>query len=96
MPKAKRADKRASIVLASLRAFQNILLAKGSDFDLKKIDPLYNALLKEVKKQKESILIQSKIPTKPRSAKKILEDLARGERLTPKLLEEIKRSQEAG
>ena len=92
MKKEKQIIRSANSVLAALRSFKNILMAKGKDFDSKKIDPIYSLLEKEVSKQAHGIIAAAKIPDKPRKAKDILADIAKGERLTSELLQEAKRS----
>jgi len=91
--KEKRETKKVMAVLSALRSFDNILRAKGKNFDYSKIRSIYLLLENEVKKQTFELIKKSKEPEKARKAKDILADLAKGERLTPELLREIKRLQ---
>lgn len=91
MKKEEEAKRRISTIMGSLHGFNNILIAKSDGFDLSKIDPLYSALEKEVSKQGRNVIEISQIPEKPREANIILRDIADKGKVTPELLDEIKR-----
>jgi len=93
MSKEKQITRKANAVLTALRSFDNVLMAKGGDFNIKKIKPLYHALEREISSQSHALIKASQVPDKPRRPKQILADIAANERLTPELLDEIKRSQ---
>ena len=92
MKKEKDITKKVNMINGSLIAFYQTLAAKDPGFDLEKINTHYNALRAEVSKQGHELIAESKIPDKPRSAKKILQSISDNARLTPELLDEIKRN----
>lgn len=88
----KETTRRVNIILASLRSFKDMVVLKNPGFKLRKINTLYKALEIEVSKQGFSLIELSKIPPKPRTAAEIIADIAKSERLSPEILDEIKRS----
>ena len=93
MKSEKQVSREVMSIQSAINAFRNVLFAKGEDFDLNKIFPLVDALEDEVVTQAKVLIGVSKVKTKPRTAKVILAEIAISERLTPELLDEIKRSQ---
>ncbi len=89
----KQITRRVSVVLGTREAFRHAMLTKGQVFDDNIISPLYAALRSEVERQSHKLISEAKVLPKPRNAKTILADLAKTERLTPELLDEIRRSQ---
>lgn len=94
--KHKKIERDLNAILATLHGFRGALIAKDPGFDsmaLAGIQAICDDLETEIYEQGQILIEAAKITLKPRKAKDILADLAKGERLTPELLDEIKRSQ---
>lgn len=83
--------KSVNTIMASLQAFRDIMIIRNPGFNLGTLQPLFVALMMELRDQGRAIIQDSIDAEVPRQPREVLEEINRRKEIDQKLLQEIKK-----